>query len=108
MSRPKVAYSPAAVRDLDEILAYIARDNPAAAAGIAAKIRESIGLLGTFPLMGRLLQAPGLGGHRALVVGDYLVFYAVEHDEVQVRRVIHGARRYEFLLEPTDDLLVHE
>ena len=33
-----------------------------------------------------------------LVVDDYLVFYVITGRTVQVRRVIHGARRYEFLL----------
>jgi len=33
-----------------------------------------------------------------LVVDKYLVFYVVKSKTVQIRRVIHGARQYEFLI----------
>ncbi|MGE5577786.1 MAG: metallophosphoesterase, partial [Syntrophothermus sp.] len=36
------------------------------------------------------------------MVENYLVFYIVTDSEAQIHRVIHGARRYEFLLEPAD------
>jgi hypothetical protein len=36
-------------------------------------------------------------GYRMLVVDKYLVFYVVKKI-IQIRRVIHGARRYSFLL----------
>ena len=31
-------------------------------------------------------------------VDDYLVFYVVKEKEVEIRRIIHGRRRYEFLI----------
>jgi hypothetical protein len=37
-------------------------------------------------------------GYRMLVVDKYLVFYVVKKKIIQIRRVIHGARRYSFLL----------
>ena len=35
---------------------------------------------------------------RVLVCGDYLVFYVVKEAFIQVRRVVHGKRKYGFLL----------
>jgi plasmid stabilization system protein ParE len=37
-------------------------------------------------------------GYRMLIVGKYLVFYVVKANTVQIRRIIHGARQYSFLL----------
>ncbi len=42
-------------------------------------------------------------GYRILVVRDYLVFYVVAGDEVQVKRIMHGARMYRHLLEEARD-----
>lgn len=98
--RYAVRYLPAAEHDLLEILDYIARDDPAAAARFVNRIDETIGRLAFFPRSGRRPRDPRLRrlGYRTLVVGDYLVLYVVVRGTVEVRRVIHGARRYDFLL----------
>jgi plasmid stabilization system protein ParE len=101
VSRPhRIRYLPAAEQDLLDILDYIARDNPGAARAFVDRVEHAIGRLARFPRSGRIPGDPRLrrGGYRLLVVGDYLVFYVVIRRTVQVRRVIHGARRYEFLL----------
>lgn len=97
MSR-KIRYAPSAVRDLDDVLGYISKDNPEAAAKVASEIREGISLLAEFPFMGRTFKDSGFGEHRALVFGNYLAFYVVAGEEIQIRRVLHGARRFEPLL----------
>lgn len=97
MSKP-IVYAPSAIRDLEDIRDYISRDNPEAADRLAGELREAMGLLADFPLMGRTMIDQSFDGHRALVVGDYLVFYVVSKEEVQIRRVLHGARRYKPLL----------
>lgn len=38
---------------------------------------------------------------RVLTVGDHLVIYRVDGDDVQIVRVVHGARRLDSLLPPT-------
>lgn len=101
MSRPRVVrYLPAAEQDLLDILDYIARDNPAAARAFVDRVDQTVGRLARFPRSGRQPADPRLRrlGYRMLVVGDYLVFYVVTGRTVQVRRVLHGARRYGFLL----------
>ena len=36
--------------------------------------------------------------YRILVVTSYLVFYVVMDDFVEIRRILHGNRKYQFLL----------
>ncbi len=99
-ARYDVRYLPAAEQDLVDILDYIARDNPDAARTFVNRVDRAIGHLAFLPRAGRLPEDARLRrlGYRVLVVEDYLVFYVVTRRTVQIRRVIHGARRYEFLL----------
>lgn len=94
----EVRYLPAARRDLLEILDYIQKDNPAAATRFIDLVDERVSRLGRFPEMGREIKDERLRrlGYRMLVVENYLAF-VVRDDAVEIRRVIHGARRYEFL-----------
>lgn len=94
-----IRYLPASQRDLLKILRYIKRDNPAAASTFIQLIEERIALLADFPLLGVVLSDVRLKklGYRLLVVENYLVFYVVKDRIVEIRRVIHGRRRYEFL-----------
>jgi toxin ParE1/3/4 len=50
--------------------------------------------LGVAPKDDRLRQL----GYRMLIVDKYLVFYVIKKKVVQIRRIIHGARQYSFLL----------
>jgi plasmid stabilization system protein ParE len=98
--RYEVRYLPAAEQDLLDVLDYIGRDNPDAARAFVDRVEQTIGRLAFFPRSGpqpRDLRLRRLG-YRVLVVDDYLVFYVLIRRTVQIRRVIHGARRYDFLL----------
>lgn len=97
--RYAVEYLPAAQQDLSDLLDYIARDNPRAARGFVDRLERTVGRLAQFPKSGRRPRDPRLDrlGYRVLVVDDYLVFYVIRRRTVQVRRVIHGARRFDFL-----------
>ena len=98
--RYDVRYLPAAEKDLLDILDYIARDNPDVARAFVDRVEQTIGRLALFPRSGRQPLDARLRrlGYRVVVVGDYLAFYVVLGRTVQIRRVIHGARRYHFLL----------
>ena len=89
----KVVVREAAFRDLEAIYAWIAKDNPRAAAGVVERIRLRIERLGSPGLshIGR----PGLAeGTRELVEPPYIVVYLVDEaaEEVTVLAVMHGAR----------------
>jgi plasmid stabilization system protein ParE len=36
--------------------------------------------------------------YRMLVIENYLVFYIIKDDVVEIRRILHGKRKYSFLL----------
>ena len=95
-----VIYSYLAWRDLQQIYDFIAEDNPSAAQTFVTQLDEKIGNLSQFPESGHIPRQGYLKakGYRILVIGDYLVFYRLKPKIVKIDRVIHGRRRYEFLL----------
>ncbi|MEI2698758.1 MAG: type II toxin-antitoxin system RelE/ParE family toxin [Microthrixaceae bacterium] len=95
-----IRYLATAQRDLREIFDYVKRDNPAAAAELLEQFDKTIGNLAQFPLSGSVPKDERLRklGYRVLMVGRYLVFYVVKAETVQIRRILHGARQYRFLL----------
>ena len=48
----KISYSPIALAQLDDIFAYIARDNPVAAANVVDEIEAVVDHLADFPFAG--------------------------------------------------------
>ena len=62
-----------AARDLREIVAYIARDNPAAAERFGLALVEKAELLKAFPLLGKKVK--GTEKDRVLVEDPVLIFY---------------------------------
>lgn len=98
----EVQYLPLAEADLLEIIGYIRKDNPRAAQDTFARFEEALGKLGSFPELGPVVRDDRLSskGYRVLVIDNYLAFYVVDErlGVVEVRRVLHGRRRYSFLL----------
>ena len=100
MSEPyAIRYLSTAENDLIEIIEYIKKDNPTAAISQLEKFDKSISQLAMNPSLGVIPKDERLNklGYRMLIVDKYLVFYVVKTETVQIRRIIHGARRYSFL-----------
>ena len=95
-----------AVADLFDIAAYIADHNPDAGRRFLAAADEELLRIAENPGIGRLrqLRARRLKGFRSWPIRGfrrYLVFYRATADEVEVFRVLHGARDLErALVEP--------
>ncbi|MGA1819694.1 MAG: type II toxin-antitoxin system RelE/ParE family toxin [Thermoplasmatota archaeon] len=98
--KKKIEYLPIAVTDLEEIFEYICEDDPSSASSILDTFDKSIRKLEVFPELGIVPKDDGLRflGYRMLIIGNYLVFYVIREDIVEIRRVIHGSRKYSFLL----------
>jgi toxin ParE1/3/4 len=96
----KIRYLSTAENDLDDIFTYILKDKPSAAASLLKNFDSSISQLAFNPELGVVPKDERLKklGYRILVVGKYLIFCVVKGKTVQIRRVIHGARQYGFLL----------
>src|SRR5215207_5091285 len=78
--------------EIDEIISYIARHNPRAAADVAAAIEKTIASAARRPASAPVVYADDV---RAKMVGryQYRVFYAVRGDELLVRNVRSTRRR---------------
>ncbi len=80
------------LKNFDEEAAYIARDDPRAAARLVERIVASVERLADYPASGRPGRVPGT---RELLVTDtpYLVPYRVRGETVEILRVFHGVRK---------------
>jgi toxin ParE1/3/4 len=96
----KIEYLPIAEQDLNDIIEYIIIDHPDAAIRVANQIDESVSTLKAFPYMGSVPNDPRLQAlqYRFIVVEPYLIFYVINNDTIEIRRILHGKRRYSFLL----------
>ena len=88
MRRIEIAES--AERDLEQIVHYIAEDNPHAATRVMKKLRDAIERLAHMPTArpGRVVgtferPAPGL---------PYIICFSLAPSSLTVLRIIHGAR----------------
>ena len=88
-----VRWTKPALRDLEEIGDFIARDDAIAAAKIVAAILDAAESLAAHPHLGR---AGRIAGTREFVVAhtQFVVPYRVVGDDVQILAVFHGARRW--------------
>ena len=82
---------PEADLDLDSIWSFIAADNTKAADAVIDRITDAFDLLLVTPLAGR--ARPEFGDNlRSIVVGNYIVFYAVLPGSIDIVRVISARR----------------
>ena len=94
MDKHRVEYLPIAVADLDDIFIFVADNSPQTAMELIDRIDASIAGLESFPVMGLIAKPPRLArkGYRVLIVDDYLVFYVLLDDIVEIRRIVSGKR----------------
>jgi len=95
-----ILYLSIAERDLIDIFEYIYKDNPSVAASFLNTIDNTIAKLADFPEMGKVPNDGRLKnlGYRMLIIEEYIVFYVIKEKIVEIRRILHGKRKYEFLL----------
>ena len=96
----KIKIYESAAADMEEIFAYIHERSPQNARKVIDRFFEKILLLSEYPQSGVVPKDRGLTarGYRMLISDDYLIFYLVAGDIVQIRRVLHGASRYAKLI----------
>ncbi len=87
----------AARHDLLQTFVYIGQDNVGAAQRFLDAVERDLARLSAFPGIGTLRQftAASLVGVRSITVSgfrNYIIFYRATENELQVLRVLHGAR----------------
>ena len=92
----KIVYLPLAENDLMEALDYIAYtlDAPKAARELLAAFDETVQCIAEFPYAYELYRTdrPIRDEIRKVPVKNYVLYYAVFQDRVEIRRFIHGRR----------------
>ena len=87
----KITRTPAAVRDVVAITDYIAANNLDAALRFHDEIDRLLDLIARYPQMGEAVDHLAAGMRRH-TLGDYLLFYRLRGSELELIRVLHGAR----------------
>lgn len=94
----EIKFSPEAIKDLQQIKAYITDEllSVQSADNTINRIMKNIRMLGNFPH-----SAPSLSeivgfktDYRYLVCGNYVAFYRVENEVVYIVRVLYGRRDF--------------
>ncbi|MDR0439796.1 MAG: type II toxin-antitoxin system RelE/ParE family toxin [Candidatus Accumulibacter sp.] len=88
-----VVWHPKAQQDLLDIVSFVAKYNPQAAERLGRLIHESAEPLAEHPFLYKAsLRKPG---YREIVAHpNYLVFYRVLADRVQIEMVAHARQQY--------------
>ena len=89
----RIRWTERALRRLDQIGAFIEKDNPTAAAQVVVRIVSVVDNLAEHPAMGRVGRVKGT---RELVLADipYTIPYRVVGDEIEILTVMHAAQRW--------------
>lgn len=97
MAGAQIIRSPAAENDLVDIWLAIAEGSPRAANHFLDAIAERILQLAAFPESGSLRPDIGVDA-RALTIGNYLILYRLAGGQIEIVRIVHGARDVSSLL----------
>jgi toxin ParE1/3/4 len=92
--------APEAEAELDDIWYYVAKESGSIdiADRLVDSITERFYLLARHPHMGRRRDEDLRPGLRSFPVGEYVIIYRVEEDEVLILHVYRGSRDIEALL----------
>jgi toxin ParE1/3/4 len=88
----RVRFTRPALDDLEQIHAYIGKDNPAAASRVVTRLIDRALELASAPYQGREVDEP----HARVVVMRrfrYFIFYTIEGEEIHITHIRHTSRR---------------
>lgn len=98
-----VVLTDVALIELTRIADYIGQHNPRNAANFLSDILEKCDGLATFATAYPLVPRYESHGVRRRPHGDYLIFYRIKGDHVEIIHILHGARDYDWLLFPSGE-----
>ena len=100
METYKIKIFPTARQDLEEVIGYLNTLSPDTALKYYDLLVEEIASLSNMPERCSKPKDLALAakGYRYLIVKNYLVFYVVGGDTVQIRRILYARRDYRSLL----------
>lgn len=90
----RISWTKGASEDLESLHDYISLDNPQAAAKMVRRIVHVIDEhLADTPWMGRVGRVPNTREF-AISGTPYIIIYRVKNEELEIIRVLHGARQW--------------
>jgi len=99
---PEIKYLPSFQQELNAIVEYIifTLEAPQAALKLLDELEKSINNLKVFPLAHRLYRPikPIQTEYRVLTVKNYLVFYVVLEETIEIHRIIYKKRNLSQLI----------
>ncbi|HEV7547793.1 MAG: toxin ParE1/3/4 [Rhodospirillaceae bacterium] len=98
----RVVFTEPAGNDLEAIGDWIAKDNPLRAASFVRELRDACLEIGPRSTAYQFVEHRRSDGIRRKVYGNYLIFYRVVSDAVEILHVLHGARDYAQILFDND------
>ena len=101
MQKYKVIWSPSAERDLEDIILYIAEENPINAQNILEKIQGLAKNLESYPSKGKIipeLKAFGICSFQQILFSPWRILYLHSKSTVFVMAVIDSRRDIEEIL----------
>ncbi|GMV90224.1 MAG: hypothetical protein AMXMBFR82_00020 [Candidatus Hydrogenedentota bacterium] len=87
----KIAWSPLALERVEEIAAYIARDNPDAAVRWVEELFDRVEQLNAYPASGRVVPEIAVPRIREIAYGAYRVLYSVS-TRIEILTVRRGSQ----------------
>ncbi|MGD0633168.1 MAG: type II toxin-antitoxin system RelE/ParE family toxin [Beijerinckiaceae bacterium] len=98
----KVVFTDKALQDLQKIGAYVETYDPNRTVPFVDGIVSRCESLGNMPSRYPLIPRYEERGIRRRPHGNYLIFYRIKADVVEILHILHGAMDYESILFPTD------
>lgn len=101
MENYKIKIFPRAKQDMEEVIDYLNTLSPDVALKYYDLLVEEIAGLSQMPERCPRPKDLALAarGYRYLIVKNYLVFYVIAGDTVQIRRILYARRNYKGLLQ---------
>jgi toxin ParE1/3/4 len=90
----KVAFSREAILDLESIGDWIAQENLARAYSFVRELRNECLSLKDFPERHPVFKNSDVGEVRKKPYGNYVIFYVVQNNILNIARVLHGGRDF--------------
>ncbi|MBQ5464807.1 MAG: type II toxin-antitoxin system RelE/ParE family toxin [Fibrobacter sp.] len=97
----EVIITPSAQKDLTEIKSYLTNVLKTSSNSIFEKILEQVKILKVHPFTYKVHQDPllKLVGYIIIPIDNYLMFYVIKSNIVQIHRVLYAKRNYLQLLD---------
>jgi len=90
----KVIFTPQSLDDLESIVTFIAKENPARARTFGNELIDRALATAAFPELGRVVPEIGETAVREIIHGAYRIIYEIfpDRETIYVLRFWHGAR----------------